>query len=204
MLALTGGPVDEDTRETLTELDAHDRAAASAVAGRLAEGGAADVAAWVRAEPVELLYADAQTWHLIGRLLLEQGEFAAAESAYETAARGTNADVARHLVAAATAARIAGAPDRAEALIGRARDAGGDPHPSAVLVDAPALDRDPAEASATRMRCRHARTRRRRRSTSHARRSISASATSTRPAKPTTARKPSGLAISACARSAPS
>ena len=149
LLALTGGPVDEDTRETLTELDAHDRAAASAVAGRLAEGGAADVAAWVRAEPVELLYADAQTWHLIGRLLLEQGEFAAAESAYETAARGTNADVARHLVAAATAARIAGAPDRAEALIGRARDAGGDRHPSVVLVDVRRFDRDPAEALAT-------------------------------------------------------
>jgi tetratricopeptide (TPR) repeat protein len=140
LLALTGGPVDEETRETLRELDAHDRAAASAVAGRLAEGGAADVAAWVGAEPVELLHADAQTWHLIGRLLLEQGEFAAAETAYETAARGTKADVARHLVAAATAARIAGAPDR---------DAGGDRHPSVVLVDLRRFDGNPAKALAT-------------------------------------------------------
>ncbi len=103
---ITGGPsFARETPKLLKELGQRNASVAEEVAGRLAAGSGMALSAWADESSPRLATMGAATCALVGRLLMSEERYHAAEKIFLLAARQDDDDKARQLVRASNAAR---------------------------------------------------------------------------------------------------
>jgi hypothetical protein len=123
------------TPKVLEDLGRADSSVAQQAGTALAEGGGPGLASWVRDSGSSLRDRGLQTSVHVGRLLMAEDQFAAAEQQFVIAAEDDGEDPARQWVRAANAALQDDRPTRSEELLQTARSLADRTHPALALAD---------------------------------------------------------------------
>jgi tetratricopeptide (TPR) repeat protein len=144
---ITGGRAfSPQTPRVLKELGRVDRTIAQQVGQVLAEGAGPGLAGWASEQLASLRARGVVVTAHVGRLLMAEDQFAAAESVFCAAAEDDKEDATRQWVRAANAAFLRGDGERGEELLDHARGGGDPSHPALVLAEIQRGDFSPAEA----------------------------------------------------------
>lgn len=143
---ITGGRAfSPQTPKVLKELAQADRTVAQELGTVLADGGASALASWSRENTARLREMGVQATVHVGRLLMAEDQFEAAERLFVIGAENDSEDSARQLVRAANAALQDGRPTRSDELLDHARAAADPAHPALALAEIQHGDLSPAE-----------------------------------------------------------
>ncbi|MGO9490382.1 MAG: PIN domain-containing protein [Solirubrobacteraceae bacterium] len=123
------------TPKVLRELGEHDSAMAEEAVTVLAQSGGHGLASWAEQSTARLRGRGAQTVSDLGRLLMAENRFAAAERLFVIAAEDDAEDPARQWVRAANAALQDGREARSRELLETARGLAPHTHPAIALAD---------------------------------------------------------------------
>ncbi|MGA2165628.1 MAG: hypothetical protein ABSH36_14340 [Solirubrobacteraceae bacterium] len=143
---ITGEQVfSSQTPSVLKDLGSADRTIAEEVGAELARGGPAALTGWARDQLPRLRERGVDILVHMGRLLMTENEFAAAEQLFVLAAQDDSEDPARQWVRAANAASHAGKEKRAHKHLDQARTSTDASHPALAIAEIQHSNLSPVE-----------------------------------------------------------